>query len=154
MFLLLGVHSPSTEGQMVFYSAAKEHSITIVIAIACNYLPWSHTDLHSKGKRDIFRSMEGTGVPIPALPLLSQEAYDHSTQVIWAEFNKDTLYNAAGGQQGKQQDLNFQIIPELATSGRQDIMTSRPEGARWGEVHGTQRGSCRRGPLDRNCGLQ
>ena len=51
--------------------------------------------------------MEGTGVPIPALPLLSQEAYDHSTQVIWAEFNKDTLYNAAGGQQGKQQDLNF-----------------------------------------------
>ena len=46
------------------------------------------------------------------------------------QFNKDTLYNAAGGQQGKQQDLNFQIIPELATSGRQDIMTSRPEGAR------------------------
>ena len=152
MFLSWGVHSPSTEGLMVS-TLLLRNGITIVTTIASNHLPWSHADLHSKGKRGIFRSMEGTGVQIPALPLLSQEAYDHSTQVIWEEFNKDTLYSAAGGSQRKQQDLNFQIIPELATSVRQDIMTSRPEGARWGEVYGAQRELEER-PLDRNCGLQ
>lgn len=154
MFLLLGVHNPSPEEQIVFYSAAKEHNITIVTTIVSDHLPWSHTDPHSKAKRGAFGQMEGTGVQILAVPLLSQGTYDHSTRVSWEEFNKGTLDNDAGRHQGKQQGVDFQVIPELAIAGREDIMTSRPEGARWGEVHRTWRGSCVRGLLDKSCDLQ